>query len=320
MFEWKEKASNAILLDDNVGGKGKCFRAKFLQPGLVKYSFGVCLLNKEVIDRFVYQFEGCPVVIDHKDVTTESAKDDRVGVISKVWFNECDSWYWCDGVIFDQEALDLIDKGFNVSCQYEITEYSENRENKLHNGNEYDKTILNGRPEHLAIVQNPRYENAMIAVNALDLTEKEQDENDIIQAINEIKETDMFKNLFGKKEKKMEKEEIKAIFLECLTELKASNEADDKKEEDAKNEEDKKEDKEAENKCKNEEEPDYKKLYEDLKAKMEAANEKEEKAEDKEKAKNSIDEQMAMFCKEIETDKSDYVSKAKAIELGSELF
>lgn len=61
-------------------------------------------------------------------------------------------------------------------------------------------------------------------------------------------------------------------------------------------------------------------MYEDLKAKMEAANEKEEKAEDKEKAKNSIDEQMAMFCKEIETGKSDYVSKAKAIELGSELF
>ena len=435
MFEWKQKASNAILLDDNVGGKGKCFRAKFLQPGLVKYSFGVCLLDKMTIDRFVYQFEGCPVIIDHKDVTTESAKDDRVGVISKVWFNECDSWYWCEGVIFDQEALDLIDKGFNVSCQYEITEYSENRENKLHNGNEYDKTILNGRPEHLAIVQNPRYENAMIAVNALNKSEEQprdekgrwtnktgneyydeilkenseiinmspeeyinecsismgidkdelissrQDEslekikkswdegaifnipylhykeenfmqdglhraivaqekneknipvlkivenkivkNNIIEAINEIKETDMFKNLFGKKEKKMEKEEIKAIFLECLTELKASNEAEEKKEEDAKNEEDvkeKEEEKEAENKCKNAEEPDYKKLYEELKAKMEAANEEKEEKEDKEKAKNSIDEQMAMFCKEIETGKSDYVSKAKAIELGSELF
>ena len=96
----------------------------------------------------------------------EYAKDDRVGVISRVWFNERDGWYWGEGVIFDQEALDLIDKGFNVSCQYEITEYSST--GGLHNGNNYDKTILNGKPEHLAIVQNPRYENAMIAVNAID--------------------------------------------------------------------------------------------------------------------------------------------------------
>ncbi|CAJ0610682.1 unnamed protein product [Cylicocyclus nassatus] len=178
MFEWKEKASNAILLDDNVGGKGKTFRTRFLQAGLVKYSFGVCLLEKETIDRFVYQFEGCPVIINHKDVTSESAKDDRVGVISKVEYNQYDGWYWAEGVIFEQEALNLIDKGYNVSCQYEITEYSVNKEGKLHNGNEYDKVILNGRPEHLAIVENPRYENAMIAVNALELGEDMQAVND----------------------------------------------------------------------------------------------------------------------------------------------
>lgn len=173
MFEWINKATNEILLDDNVGGKGKTFRTRFLQSGLVKYSFGVCLLEKSAIDRFVYEFEGCPVIINHKDVTSKSAKDDRVGVISKVWFDQYDGWYWGEGVIFDQEALNLIDKGYNVSCQYEITEYSENRDNKLHNGNEYDKTILNGRPEHLAIVENPRYENAMIAVNAIEAKEIE---------------------------------------------------------------------------------------------------------------------------------------------------
>lgn len=161
------EAQNQILLDDKVGGKGKFFTTRFLQAGLVKYSFGVCLLDKETIDRFIYNFVGCPVIINHKDVTNTSAKDDRVGVISRVWFNEQDGWYWGEGVIFEQEALDLIDKGYNVSCQYEITEYSST--GGIHNGNEYDKTILNGKPEHLAIVKNPRYENAMIAVNAMDL-------------------------------------------------------------------------------------------------------------------------------------------------------
>lgn len=173
MKDWnikEDKAQNAIYLKEDNGGKGRFFRARFLQPGLVKYSFGVCLLTKEVIDKFVYKFVGCPVVIDHKDVTDESAKDMRVGVISKVDFDPFDAWYWCEGVIFDQEAINLVNNGYNVSCQYEITQYATNDKEELHNGNPYDKEILDGAPEHLAIVKNPRYENAMIAVNAIDLT------------------------------------------------------------------------------------------------------------------------------------------------------
>ena len=169
------KASNATFLDDNTGGKGKYFRARILQAGLVKYSFGVCLLEKDTIDRFVYNFVGCPVIIDHKDVTNENAKEERVGVISRVWFEQMDGWYWVEGIIFDEKAISLINDGYNVSCQYEISEYANNVGKKLHNGNSFDKVILNGKPEHLAIVKNPRYENAMIAVNALDATNKDDE-------------------------------------------------------------------------------------------------------------------------------------------------
>lgn len=169
MFQWKAKASNAVFLDEGVPGKGRTFQCRFLEAGLVKYSFGVCLLTKETINKFINDFVGCPVIIDHKDVTKESAKDDRVGVISEVWFDEYEGWFYCKGIIFDDEAIELINNGYNVSCQYEITEYAENKTNALHNGNPYDKVILNGKPEHLAIVKNPRYENAMIAVNALEI-------------------------------------------------------------------------------------------------------------------------------------------------------
>lgn len=160
------KAENRIDLKIDNKGKGRRFESRFLQAGLVKYSFGVCLLSKEVIDRFAYKFVGCPVIIDHKDITDANAKDERVGVISKVWYNEYDGWFWCEGVVFDDEAISLIkDKGYNVSCQYNIDDYTENTANALHNGNPYDLTILDGTPEHLAIVKNPRYEEALIAVN-----------------------------------------------------------------------------------------------------------------------------------------------------------
>ena len=166
MFNWglkqDTKAINAIILGEG-SEKGRPFKSRFLQAGLVKYDFGVCLLKKETIDRFIDTFKGCPVVINHKDNITES---DKVGEVHNIWFSDKDGWYWCDGVLTDDKAVELVENGYNVSCQYAITDYSINDTGKLHNGNPYDKEILNGLFEHLAIVDNPRYEGAYIAVNA----------------------------------------------------------------------------------------------------------------------------------------------------------
>lgn len=161
------EAQNAIYLDKEMGGKGRQFKCRFLVPGLVKYDYGVCLLTKENADKFIQGFIGCPVVINHQDVTDANAKDVSVGNIFSVWFDEKDGYYWCNGIITDKHAIELIDKGYSVSCQYTITEYSDNNSGALHNGNPYDKIIENGKPEHLAIVNNPRYEGAIIAVNAI---------------------------------------------------------------------------------------------------------------------------------------------------------
>lgn len=231
MFNWKIKqkitASNAIYLEDSNGQEGRPFKARFLQPGLVKYDFGVCLLKKETIDKFIDTFIGKPVIIDHKD---DIALEDRKGGIEKIWFNPEDGWYWCSGTLTDKQAIELVEKGYNVSCQYAITDFSINAEGKLHNGNPYDKEILDGNFEHLAIVENPRYEDAFIAVNAY---------------IAKIK--DKYKPVFDyirtTKGEPMDKE-TKGVFNQLLDALKARNEAEDETK-------DKKED-EAKNKAKNE--------------------------------------------------------------------
>lgn len=175
MFEWIVKdnitAANAIYLEEKKGEEGRPFKARFLQAGLVKYDFGVCLLKKETIDKFVNTFIDCPVIINHKDKIN---KEDKHGVIKNIWFSPEDSWFWCSGYVDDEGAEKVEDEGFNVSCQYRITEYSNNDDDKLHNGNKYDKEILNGIFEHLAIVKTPRYEDAFIAVNAIMATNEDQ--------------------------------------------------------------------------------------------------------------------------------------------------
>ena len=167
MFNWEVKtdikAANAIILGKEKEDKGRPFKARFLQAGLVKYDFGVCLLKKETIDKFVNTFMACPVIINHKD---NIDKEDVHGEINNIWFSPEDGWFWCSGYV-DDNGAEKVEDGYNVSCQYRITEYSNNDKGKLHNGNKYDKEILNGVFEHLAIVKNPRYEDAYIAVNAI---------------------------------------------------------------------------------------------------------------------------------------------------------
>ena len=156
---------NGLQLEDERNGKGRYFTSKFLEPGLAKYSepIGTILLDKQTIDNFVSSFKGCPVVIDHVDVTDGNAKEKRVGVVSNVWFCADDGWYYCDGVIYDKEALVLIEQGYTVSCAYSFK--TDGQSGTWHN-NEYDGKVISGDFLHLALVANPRYEDANIILNS----------------------------------------------------------------------------------------------------------------------------------------------------------
>lgn len=149
----------------------------------------------------------------------------------------------------------------------------------------------------------------------------------------------------------MEKSEIKALFLECLGEFKATNEAE--KEEEGKkcvNEDKRKiidevggilkgkvdeeiwrtvigklekiaynpsETDKADNKCKNVEDEEEKEKSEKEYDKLKEDVEKEAK----EKAKNAIEEQKNIFnAGEIKKAASGYLTQSKALELGKQLF
>lgn len=108
---------------------------------------------------------GVPVIINHKDITAKNANDERVGVVSNVWFDDKDGWYWCDGVIWDETAQNLITvKGWSVSCSYDVklADDAGGTENNI----PYDIEFLDGVFTHLAIVDNPRYERANIVFNS----------------------------------------------------------------------------------------------------------------------------------------------------------
>lgn len=161
-----ETVNNAVITigsTDN-SGKGKHFKSRFIQAGLVKIeNHGIVLLRKETIDNSLKSMIGSPVIIKHQDVTNENANDLRCGVISDAYFNEEDGWYYAEGVIWDEEALGRIQNGWSVSCSYDFTEYDD--VGGVENNIKYDKEFTKLNFTHLALVDNPRYERANIVFN-----------------------------------------------------------------------------------------------------------------------------------------------------------
>jgi hypothetical protein len=150
-------------------GKGRRFTSKFIEPGIIKYSDDkgqpyVALVKKEAIDRFIGSIIGCPLIIKHHDVNKDTVEDLRCGIISEVTYNQADGWYYCSGIVWDEQAIKNIEEhGWSVSCTYVITDEGEGG---IYHDIKYDTEFMNGDFEHLALVENPRYEEATIVLNS----------------------------------------------------------------------------------------------------------------------------------------------------------
>ena len=182
-----QTVNNAIITlgDTDDSGKGRHFKSRFIQPGIAGYpgQFGNVLITKQTLDKFIQSMVGVPVIIQHKNITAKNADDERVGVVNSVWYDENDGWYWCDGIIWDDTAINLIqDQGWSVSCSYDVklADNAGGSENNI----KYDMEFLDGVFTHLALVNNPRYERATIVFNSKDVpffvvyNDSDQDLND----------------------------------------------------------------------------------------------------------------------------------------------
>ena len=319
--------------DNNVVGKGKHFVSRFIEPGAVSYGkAGVLKVTKEALDKFSQSFVGCPVIIKHKDLTNANVDEERVGVVNGVWYDAGDGWFYCDGVIWNKEAIKKIENGWSVSCTYDMTEST--GENGEWPNIEYDDELVNGVYQHLAIVPNPRYEDATIKLNS-----KEGKDSMLFKMFNgkKVQNSDKEKTDMMENEKSVDKNALKNKLLEHInkavkgkgeidgqsedawyeelnslldklsysdSEAEKSNSDDDEKEEDKKDEE-------KENKCNKNAESDEK------------GDDEESDAEDKENRKKNSKEfdELKRLHNSGDTElKSAYVNEKDRIELGKSLF
>lgn len=147
--------------------KGQIFYGMHFYPGVAQYDppdekpFRV-FINESTIRQMSPSFAGRPVFVEHV-----AGVDDDVNIVRGVadgwviesFFNEADGKTWAKFIIVSDQGFSAIRKGFRLSNAY-LPQLTDTK--ATWNGVDYQKEVVGGEFEHLAIVNNPRYEESVI--------------------------------------------------------------------------------------------------------------------------------------------------------------
>lgn len=150
----------------NAVVSGNRFKARLLEPGIVSYEdqqAGKVLLKQSTLSRCINSFIGNPLILKHKRITPQNRKQHELGEIDRVFYNSEDAWWWCEGTVKGDRTKQAVKDIGLVSCAYVVNATAPG--GKYHDI-PYNEEITDFSGEHLAIVDNPRYEEARIFLNS----------------------------------------------------------------------------------------------------------------------------------------------------------
>jgi hypothetical protein len=149
----------------------KRYRAEFIWEGTMDYNdldMGTIFVGEQALDKMNPTFISKPVINEvHQDLTPEQAyklNNEQAEAIADGIVYEvgklANGRYYADMIIWEQETQENIDNNdYKVSCAYISQKAAPGGK---HNGESYDEEVLDGVYTHMAIVNNPRYEEVTI--------------------------------------------------------------------------------------------------------------------------------------------------------------
>ena len=150
-------------LQNSVSQYPKVMYARHIGEGVVGYATEngeeVFFISTDTLKKMNGSFAGKPVYLNHQNVPLSEMKERAVGYVVESFYLPEDGKMWLKMIITDDEAFSAINEGWKVSNAYNVKDLGAGGE--WHNIS-YSHEILDGSYEHLAIVENPRYEEAEI--------------------------------------------------------------------------------------------------------------------------------------------------------------
>lgn len=146
--------------------KGKVYYGMHFYPGVAEYQdkdgpYRV-FLNENTLRSMDPSFAGRPIFVDHVDDVNSNVDEVRKeadGWVIESFFNRADGKHWVKFIVVSELGERAIRNRMRLSNAYTPKSFAEGG---LWNGVEYAKEITSGEFEHLAIVDNPRYEESVI--------------------------------------------------------------------------------------------------------------------------------------------------------------
>lgn len=147
--------------------KGNIYYGMHFYPGVAEYAeLGNepvrVFLNEDTIRNMDPTFAGRPIYVDHVDKVEQNVdalRGEVDGWVIESFFNQADGKHWVKFIVVSELGERAIQSGFRLSNAYIPSSYGNGGQ---WNGVSYAREITAAQYEHLAIVQNPRYEESVI--------------------------------------------------------------------------------------------------------------------------------------------------------------
>lgn len=130
--------------------------AEYREPGQEPYRV---FLNEATAKKMDASFDGKPVYVRHVNEVDLTDKNEIDGWVVKSFFNKADGKHWVEFLVVSDRGLQAIEKGWRLSNAYFPESFGSGGQ---WHGVDYQKEVLGGQYEHLAIVDNPRYDESVI--------------------------------------------------------------------------------------------------------------------------------------------------------------
>ena len=147
--------------------QGKIYYGMHFYPGVARYEpldqepFTV-LINENVIREMGPSFAARPIYVQHVEDVEQNLnklREQADGWVIESFYNKADGKHWAKFIVVSDEGLTAVKNGWKLSnCYKPECEDTPG----LWNNIPYDRVVTGGEFEHLAIVQNPRYEESVI--------------------------------------------------------------------------------------------------------------------------------------------------------------
>ena len=118
------------------------------------------LVNEDEIKNMDASFQGRPVYVLHVDaVDLSNIQNEADGYVVRSFYNPADGKHWCEFLVVSDAGHEAIARKWKLSNAYHFRQTAGG--GKWH-GVDYQKRVMDGEYDHLAIVPNPRYAESII--------------------------------------------------------------------------------------------------------------------------------------------------------------